>query len=356
MINTYDTNRSFDWNYENGPVYQGPFPDVPKTPAKDFLGLTVNSRLGIAAGLLLNSNWIEMYGRMGFDILTYKTVRSEYRKCQDMPNWLFINHDNQIDPSKLDEKQQLAAQQPADYRTMTGSVSFGMPSKAPDTWMPDVARARKALNPGQVLIVSIAASPKPDSDVQEMIADYGNLAAMAREAGAHIVEANLSCPNVCTAEGDIFLDADLSGKIAAAMKKGAGGIPVLLKLGHFADRDAIAHLLRAVSGKATGVVLVNGISRQVVDAQGAAAFGPDRVMSGISGRGIHAFSLENVETAIEVVAREKLDLEIVAVGGVSTKEDAASYFDAGAAAVMMGSAPMFDPTLAAGFKRAHPEW
>ena len=356
MINTYDVARTYDWNYRNGPVYDGPFPQVPGTPQKEFLGLTVNSRLGIAAGLLLNANWVGMYGRLGFDILTYKTVRSQFRECQDLPNWVFVDRDDQIDPSRLDEAQKLLPQQPADYTAITSSVSFGMPSRAPDEWMPDVARARQALRPGQVLVVSVVASPQPESDVSEMISDFGDLAAMAREAGAQVVEANLSCPNVCTAEGDIFLDADLSGRIAAAMHRGAGGIPVLLKLGHFADDDRIAQVLRAVDGKAAGVVMVNGISRRVVGADGTAAFGAGREVSGILGRGIHRFSLDNVTTAIGIIARDRLALKVVAVGGVSTPEDAAHYFDAGAAAVMMGSAPMFDPTLAISFKRSHPEW
>jgi len=356
MLKTYNIDRTYDWNYQNGPLYDGPFPQVPATPQKDFLGVPVNARLGIAAGLLLNSNWTEMYGRMGFDILTYKTVRSQYRACQDLPNWVFVDRDDQIDPGRLDEAQKLSLRQPEDYTKATSSVSFGMPSKAPEEWMPDVARARAALAPGQALIVSVVASPQPGSQVSEMIADFGNLAAMAREAGAQIVEANLSCPNVCTAEGDIFLDADLSGQIAAAMHKGAGGLPVLLKLGHFADNDTIAQVLRAVDGKAAGVVMVNGISRRVLDANGQAAFGEGRELSGILGRGIHSFSLENVRTALDIVSKDGLSLKVVAVGGVSSIDDAEPYFDAGAAAVMMGSAPMFDPTLAVSFKENRPDW
>jgi len=356
MINTYDVDRTFEWNYRNGPVYDGPFPDVPQTPQKEFLGLKVNSRLGIAAGLLLNSNWVEMYARSGFDILTYKTVRSEFRECQELPNWVFIDGDNQIDPGKLDEAQKLSANQPDNYKKLTSSVSFGMPSKAPEEWMQDVARARAVLSSGQLLIVSVVASPQPDSDVSKMIADFGNLAVMAREAGAQIVEANLSCPNVCTAEGDIFLDAELSGKIAAAMARGADGLPVLLKLGHFAENDKLIQVLHAVEGHATGVVMVNGISRRVIKEDGSAAFGVGREVSGILGRGIHTFSLDNVRTALDIVSKGRLSLKIVAVGGVSTVADAAPYFEAGAAAVMMGSAPMFDPTLAVSFKREHPEW
>jgi len=356
MAATYQIDRSFDWNYEHGPVFDGPMPNVPETPTKKFFGLEVNSRLGIPAGLLLNANWIDFYARAGFDILTYKTVHSALRPCYDLPNWVFVDRDDQVDPQRLNEAQHRLTATPPDYTKITSSVSFGMPSKAPTDWMPDVERARKALGAGQVLIVSVVASPAPGSPVSEMIADFGALAAMAREAGAQIVEANLSCPNVCTAEGDIFLDAELSGAIATAMRKGAGDLPVLLKLGHFSNSETILQVLRAINGQASGVVMVNGISRRVIEADGSSVFGEGREISGILGRGIHQFSLDNVKTAVDAIATEKLDLGVVAVGGVSTVEDAAHYFDAGAKAVMLGSAPMFDPTLAARFKRAHPDW
>ncbi len=356
MQNTYDIGKPFDWNYDNGPVYNKEFPPVPQTPQKDFLGHPVNSRLGIAAGLLLNSRWIKTYSRLGFDILTYKTVRSQYRPCQELPNWVFVKGEKQIDPLQPGETQELLGQQPDDYRKITSSVSFGMPSKDPAEWMADVETARKALGRGQVLIVSVVASPGENSPVSEMVEDFGRLAAMAREAGAQVIEANLSCPNVCTAEGDIFLDAELSGEIAGAMHKNANGLPLLLKLGHFAKDQQIREVLQSVQGKASGVVMVNGVSRRVVDERGNPAFGRGREMSGILGRGIHAFSLDNVRSALAIVERERLPLEIIAVGGIAESDDAAPYFRAGAAAVMMGSAPMFDPHLAIGIKRQHPEW
>lgn len=356
MLTTYRLDKTYDWNYRHGPVHDGEFPPVPATSGKDFFGIPVNSRLGIAAGLLLNARWIETYARLGFDILTYKTVRSAYRPCYGLPNWIFIDTDGQIDPARLNQSQIRKAQDPDTPTAATSSVSFGMPSRAPDEWMPDVARARRALGDGQVLIVSVVASPDEGADISEMIGDYGALTAMARQAGAQIVEANLSCPNVCTAEGDVFLDAALSGKIARAMFDHAGGLPVLLKLGYFADPATLEAVLRAVDGYASGVVMVNGISRKIINPDGAAAFGAGREMAGLLGRGIHGFSLDNVRQAIGVINEHRLALKVVAVGGVSTPEDAARYFDAGAAAVMMGSAPMFDPTLAIRFKQRHPEW
>ena len=53
-------------------------------------GATVACRqthpLGTSAGPLLNGRWILYYAALGFDILTYKTVRSRHRACYPMPN------------------------------------------------------------------------------------------------------------------------------------------------------------------------------------------------------------------------------------------------------------------------------
>ena len=81
----YAWRQSYDWNYEHAPE---PVPqDEPKVPGHwDFCGLSVGSPLGIAAGPLLNGRWILYYAALGFDVLTYKTVRSRSRACYPMPN------------------------------------------------------------------------------------------------------------------------------------------------------------------------------------------------------------------------------------------------------------------------------
>jgi dihydroorotate dehydrogenase (NAD+) catalytic subunit len=356
-LGTYRADRSYEWNYAHGPVWPGPMPAVPDTPSKRFLGQEVASRLGISAGLLLNSAWIDFYARCGYDILTYKTVRSRHRACYAKPNWLFIDD---ADARRLADSTRAvhARARPAagTCDAWTSTVSFGMPSRDPALWMPDVARARAVLGPRQVLIVSVVASVAAGEGAVEMVRDFGNLAAMAREAGAQIVEANLSCPNVTTAEGELYHDAALAGRIAAALRKGAGVLPVLLKIGHLGDEPSMSALARAVAGQASGLVIVNGVSRAVLDAGGAPAFGPRRRQAGILGRGIHAIGVADVARAVALIARERLDLEVAGVGGVAGTADAARYFDAGACAALMGSAPMFDPALAARIKAAHPQW
>jgi len=86
----YDLHATFEENARRGPLLGNDVPTVPETPTKRFLGLAVGSRFGIAAGLLPNSRWIGPYARRGFDLLTYKTVRSVARASHPMPNWVFV--------------------------------------------------------------------------------------------------------------------------------------------------------------------------------------------------------------------------------------------------------------------------
>lgn len=356
-LGTYRVDRSYEWNYAHGPVWAAELPQVPPTPSKTYFGIEVASRLGIAAGLLLNAHWIGFYGRCGFDILTYKTVRSRRRPCYAKPNWLFVDPADSGalagPPASVRAHARPPQGEPADW---TSTVSFGMPSREPAVWMADVARARSLIGVRQVLVVSVVASPGEAGTADEMVRDFGNLAAMAREAGAQIVEANLSCPNVRSAEGDLFLDAEVSGRIARALRQGAAALPVLLKIGHVPDDARLAALLQAVAGQASGLVVVNGVSRPVLDAAGAPAFGEQRSSAGILGRGVHAVGVGDVARAVKLIQKGRLDLQVAGVGGVACAADAQRYFDAGACAALMGSAPMLDPGLAARLKAAHPAW
>src|SRR2546426_9525113 len=87
----YRFDRSFEWNDVHGPDLKGPWPEVPLTPMKSFFGLPVRSRFGIPASILPNSRWLETYARLGFDILTYKSVRRVARACGPAPNWMFAD-------------------------------------------------------------------------------------------------------------------------------------------------------------------------------------------------------------------------------------------------------------------------
>jgi dihydroorotate dehydrogenase len=226
----------------------------------------------------------------------------------------------------------------------------------PEIWRPDISRAKKALAPGQLLIVSVVATPREQATAESVASDFSTCASWAAESGADIIEANFSCPNVCSAEGSIYLDAKLSRGIAGQIRSAIGRTPLILKVGHFGSATRMTDFLHAIAGIVDGVALVNCIVRPVLDPDGKPVFGAQFRSVGICGRTIHEPSLDLVRSAVDVVNRDSLGLAVVAVGGASEPRDIGDFFSAGAAAVLMGSAPMYLPHLAVETKSLHPGW
>ena len=185
-----------------------------------------------------------------------------------------------------------------------------------------------------------------------MADDYAQCAGWAVEAGADVIEANYSCPNVCSAEGQVYCDARLSEIVTQTIRSAIGEVPLLLKIGVFPDTDSQRAFLHAVAGNANGITLVNGISRPVLRADGQPVFGEQYVKAGVLGRIIHEPCVAAVREARAVIESENLSLSLAAVGGVSSVADYNEFIEAGADAVLCGSSPMYLPDLAVEIKAA----
>src|SRR5438128_804953 len=88
----YRVDRSYSWNYSNGPTLPRRPGKLPPGPGARLLGHDVNSPLGISAGPLMNSKWIAAYARLGFDVLTYNTVRTVAQPAYALPNLAFVRN------------------------------------------------------------------------------------------------------------------------------------------------------------------------------------------------------------------------------------------------------------------------
>ena len=152
---SYDIAVSYRDNFDQGPRLESP-PELPYPAPVEFLGQRVNSRIGIAAGLLPNFKWISGYAARGWDLLTYKTVRSVQRECYPVPNWVLVDADAGEGPVYATDNL------PDDPSAISSAVCFGMPSMDPSFWREDIARAKESLAEGQKLIVSVVASPEAD--------------------------------------------------------------------------------------------------------------------------------------------------------------------------------------------------
>lgn len=343
-VPVYRLDHTFEQNAAGGPAFSGPYADVPATPMKDFLGYGVASRIGIAASLLVNERWFELYSRLGFDLLTYKTIRSRERIAHPLPNWLYL--DTQTDLASAAALLQTTDITPSSPLTATAAGSIGMPSSPPEVWRQDIRNCRACLRPGQVMIVSVVGTADAGTGEAAFAEDFAGLTAEAREAGAQVVELNFSCPNVGRRESEVYRDAEAAARIARAARAAAKSMPLLVKVGPIEERDRMADLLRRLDGVVDGVVMINAPSRAIVNAAGAPAFGARRERAGMMGGAVFDIAMRCVRDAVGIVRRDGLSLHVLAVGGVTSPERITAFFDAGAYAVLAASACAWDPYLA----------
>ncbi len=352
MQPTYDITKSYDWNYDNGPIFTAEIPPQ-KIPAKKFKlwDFELNSPIGVPAGPLLNSNWIKLYAELGFDIPVYKTVRSVFRECHPNPNCIYIPRKNQLTLDETGNDIVGNFAQPAKNEDLTITNSFGVPSKNPQEWMADIAKAQSYLQNGQVMVVSINGTPGTGEDI---IADYVRVAQMAVEAGAKIIEANYSCPNVASGEGSIYADAEFSAKISREIKKNIGSVPFMIKLGNLKNFADLEKVVVANAPFVDGIAGINTIKMNVYDENGQQALpGKNRLGSGLCGNIIRDIAQNFTENVAKIRETNNFDFIICGVGGIMTADDFQNRLSSGADIAMSATAAMWNPLLAHEFKQKY---
>lgn len=364
----YDVNRTYDDNYRQGPfglfaqaLTGGTTTETDATSAcaatpASVLGFPVNLPFGIPAGPLLNSRFTTAAFRMGFDLAVYKTVRSRAWGCNPFPNVLAV-HPKAADGSLTPGSAELDEGVLADTRynlPISISNSFGVPSRDPDVWQPDMRDAIAAAGPGQLLVPSFQGSRVAGMSTDEYIADHVACARLVCETGAQLMEMNTSCPN----EGHNRLlchDPHLVGRITEAVKNEIGDRPLIVKLAYFPSDIELETMVRETVGHGTvqGFSTINTISAKLVDASGNQALpGEGRDRSGVCGNAIRGAGLDMVRRLSAIRERLGLDFTIVGVGGVIEPEHYLAYREAGADAVMSATGAMWDATLAQRIKAA----
>jgi dihydroorotate dehydrogenase (NAD+) catalytic subunit len=348
MVPFYDPLRTYEDNYAHGPfgVFREPSPYIcAGSPRASFLGHAVNRPFGIPAGPLLNAAFCAAAFRHGYDINVYKTVRTRSRQAHPFPNTLAVQVDGQLTVDRA-ERPVVADN---DFRHVTSITnSFGVPSRTPDEWQPDMAAAVTAAGPGQLLVGSFQGTRAEESTgdaAAAYVADHVRAATLVAETGARVLEMNLSCPNE-GADALLCFDTPMVVKVADAVKNAVGDLPVILKLSYFRDDPPLARLVAATRDIVQGYAAVNTISAIVVGPDGHQALpGEGRAVSGVCGAAISWAGLEMVGRLAALRDRGRNGFSIIGVGGVRTQEDYSAMRHAGADVVMSATGAMFDPLL-----------
>ncbi len=338
----YRIDRSYAWNYTHAPHV----PRIRRLPLGSgavLLGYRLNSPLGVAAGPLLNSRWVEAYARLGFDVLTYSTVRSRPQPAYALPNIRRV--DNR-------EQAAVAGRTHANGST-TLAVSLGIPSAEPEVWRKDIHRAKERLNSGQILVVSVLGTPTAGTGPEALIADYARCALWAAEAGADVVEVHLAVPNPFGEPGQLIYEHHaLAAQILYRVRTSVG-VPIVAKVGLFRTPRQLHDTATKLGPWTHGFTLVHGITRRVLNEGGQAAFeGDGREWADVVGAATFPVSSRQVEEMLAWRKAGEWPHAVLAVGGISTVERAHHLLQEGANAVLVATAALFDPLFAVRFRQA----
>lgn len=348
----YDINKTYKENIEAGHSFTGEI-YARRAPQekewKSFLEYKVASPIGVPAGPLLSSNWIGLAASLGFDILTYKTIRSHAFPAHSLPNMVYVVPDTIPYPEGFKRKDSLPIAQQIDmpHRNLSDlsvSNSFGNPSMSPAFLLEDIARANQLLSPGQVMVVSVFGSLASGKDPLQ---DFVDTAELAKEGGAQIIEANFSCPNVELKEGAIYLDPNLVFKFAREIARAIHPLPLIIKVGLFETASQMQKvMIMAAKAGVRGFSGINTVSMNIFNNKGGPALGENRLRSGVCGGVIRRAAIEFIKKASHINKREKLDLTIIGVGGITLPEHFDLFLDVGASVAMTATGMMWDPYLA----------
>jgi dihydroorotate dehydrogenase (NAD+) catalytic subunit len=211
------------------------------------------------------------------------------------------------------------------WETPAGMInSIGLPNKGLEGFLAeDLPRLAELPVP---LIVSIMATTRED------FARCVERVAARREVAA--IELNVSCPNVHS--GLIVGENPSETEALLEALRPLTSKPLIVKLTpNTADPAAVA--AGGERGGADAVSLINTLKATAVDpANGEPALGNG--YGGLSGPAVRPVALEQVRAV-----RARVDLPIVAMGGISSGADAAEFLALGAAVVAVGTESFRDP-------------
>jgi dihydroorotate dehydrogenase (NAD+) catalytic subunit len=350
----YDPARTFEDNYKNGPfnMDQKDYRNDKANAKFRFLGFPVQSPFGIAAGSLPTSRHTNAAFRLGYDVVVYKTQRSGEFPSNAFPNVLPLDVQGDITVERLKKPFVVREDYPEDLKELSITNSFGVPSYGPDVWSGDLANALQGVGAGQLLIMSVVGTIREGATAAEYYNDFAVAAREAKDAGAQVIEINLSCPNVAS-EGVICYSIDAVHEICKLTKDAIGDTPLIIKVGYYApeQQELLESIVDKVSPYIAAISSINTLAGEIVNKDGTQALpGNGRLRSGICGAGITWAGLDMVKRLNTLRLKKGYTYEIIGVGGVMSPTEFNEYREAGADLVQSVTGAMWNQYLARDIK------
>jgi dihydroorotate dehydrogenase len=315
-----------------------------------FLGFPIHSPFGASASVLTSTaSLIGWLAQTGADVITFKTVRSESNDGHGTPNIRYCRKElGVLDPDEKWASPLVVDDAVNEVRPSYGMLNrFGMPSASYEEWKAKFSASAAALTNGQLLILSVVGTADKDAPEQVLIDDFVRVAIRAKEAGAKVIELNLSCPNCAGKEGACYRNQPLAMNICRAVREALPGMKILAKVG-FMKRVEMERFVASTADYVDGYSLINTIPFDSVrmGPHGLEpGFGKANTKAGLSGPAIFRCGLRAVEDMVEI--RKSNGLEdshvVVGMGGAVSPQDILTYLSAGADVAQATTAFFLDP-------------
>lgn len=349
ILDEYFVNARAPW----GPV----LPKRPKAGQRKWmvLGHRVGFPIGVPASVLTaNSSWVGYFARNGFNIITYKTVRTRPYLPHARPNWVFVPTLEEPLPLSSSEEDGVEADPHAWVSAGSADVStansFGVPSTAPEEWKADVEETLHILHDDQLLLVSVMGDDYGGTGEASVLAnDYALAACHAEEAGAPVIELNLSCPNSLDKQHQVkpplCEDLDLTRLIVSTTRASLkSDTRLVAKLSYMRD-ETLRELIVRIAPLVDGVSGINTLQRPVITSEGNPTF-PGRPRAGVSGAAIRNHAVEFVRSLARLRVEADEWFDILAMGGVTSPASFEELYTEGASAIQSASGSFANPLLA----------
>ena len=351
----WDLKRSYVENL-NAPVPPPPSGIEPfKRHKIPFMDTVVNSRLVAGAGLFTSTSVrIHYLAATGVDVFIFKTVRSREHRHHRSPNLLFCKADTRLRSADPRGARVDVGELSPSYNPAFGVFNrLGVPSNDAPSWQAEFKTTAEGLAPGQKLVLSVAGSRAPDGTSEDLVNDFVCVVGLAVEAGARVVELNLSCPN--SAASPLYRGLDLTLAICRAVAQSISGTrtKILLKIGYMLGNE-LYNFVMSTAEFCDGYTAINSVPVEGFQ-QGPygqePAFGQLGVRAGLSGPPILDMGLHCARELAEIKERRQLRNLLICGGGVQDKESARRYLHNGADFVFLNSIFFVNPNAAIDIRR-----
>jgi dihydroorotate dehydrogenase (NAD+) catalytic subunit len=200
--------------------------------------------------------------------------------------------------------------------------SMGLPNPGAEVMKNEIQEAKKS---GIPVIASIFGFNEDE---------YAQAASFAEKANANALELNVSCPHVEQVGVEIGLDPELLRNVTRAAKKKFQG-PIIVKLSPNAS-DIVEIAEAAANAGADALSVTNTIKAMAIDIK------TKRPILGGKFGGLSGPALKPIALRCVYQIYEKVKLPIIGCGGIISYQDVIEFLLAGASAVQVGTAIVYN--------------